>query len=104
MTNSGPFLQPGGELERRAMRNYDNEKLSELEPLHALVDEILEKHRMLIPGGLYGSVRTWRDVLWEAIEDKSEKNAEAEETREEDGNPSDHYAETGYDRNAEPEP
>jgi hypothetical protein len=78
------------------MRNYDNETLAELEPLYEHLDAILDRHKMLIPGGLNASMRTWHSVVWEAIQAKSDRKAvaqaEADETRGEP-QPEDRYTE-----------
>ena len=92
----GLYFNPGGMVSQLALRSYDAESLSELEPLHELVDGIVTGHRMLVPGRLYPQLLEWRDQLASVIEAKRDEAGEP-------GKPHDRYTEIGYDKNPGPQ-
>ena len=54
------------------VRDYTNEALTDLEPVFELVDALVEKHKLLIPGSMNRLMRQWRDDLQTAIDAKAD--------------------------------
>lgn len=65
------FYMPGGELERRALRSYEDVPLAELAATFELVDSLVEDHKMTVPGGLWLSMQTWRDHMRQVMRDRT---------------------------------
>jgi hypothetical protein len=65
-------------MRKPARRNYDSDQLTDLEPLHELVDAIVERHKALLPAGLGPLLEIWRDQLASVIEARDNRDAERE--------------------------
>jgi hypothetical protein len=76
------------------VRDYSNDALADLEPVYALVDALVEQHKILIPGSMNRLMRQWRNDLRIAIAAKKGDQTPADDDEYDDG-PDDRYMEIG---------